>query len=152
MQNTCESLLTESLSEALETMAFIMVMPPAEEPAAPQEAVQVTMQFTGPKSGTVELMAGKDFLIAMAANVLGVDPGEEEAQAKGVDAFREILNTTCGVLLPKLASSPADVFNVTLPEDESFTGPEHWQKFLSQEGAVVLDADGSPLACRLVIR
>ncbi len=149
MQEIRENILAEAFSEALETMAFMMVMPLEEELPIPHEMVKVSMQFTGPVSGTVEIMGGKDFLVAMAANVLGIDPEDEEVQTKGVDAFREILNTTCGVLLPKLASSPADVFNVTLPADESFAGQEHWQKFIGQQGTTVLDVDGNPLACRL---
>ena len=50
----------------------------------------------------------------------------------------------------QLASSPADVFQVTVPKDETFIGEDHWHKFIA-DGAVVLDVDGNPLAGRMII-
>jgi chemotaxis protein CheY-P-specific phosphatase CheC len=150
MQEISQDVLVQSLTEALETMAFMMVMPPEEDLPVAGELVRVTMRFSGSISGMVQIMAGKEFLASIAANVLGGDVDDEEVQNKGVDAFREVLNTTCGVLLPQLASSAADVFNVTVPEDETFIGEDHWHKFI-EDGAVVLDVDGNPLAGRIMI-
>jgi len=149
MQEIAENILTEALSEALETIAFMMVMPPEDELPAPSQGVQVTINFTGPISGTIDLLASDEFTLTMAANVLGIDC-DQEAQAKGTDAFKDLLNITCGVLLPMLASSETDVFNLTVPEARDFQEDE-WEKFVNQPGVNLLDVDGELMATRLTI-
>ena len=47
MPETTDITLMESLSEALETMAFMMVMEPDEELDNPEQSVHVTMRFAG---------------------------------------------------------------------------------------------------------
>ena len=128
MLETTENVLIESLSEALETMAFMMVMPADDELPAPDQGIHVIMNFTGPTSGTVELVAGADFAQMLAANVMGIDSEEDEARTKSADAFKELLNTTCGVLLPRLAGSPADIFDLTLPQATDFADDDLWDE------------------------
>ncbi len=151
MLETSENLLQESLSEALETMAFMMAMPPEDELPVPEQGTMVWMDFSGRVSGRVELLAGTEFIEMAAANIMGADPDDELVQSKGVDAFKEILNTTCGVLLPKLADSPKDIFDVTVPESEDFSDPQQWTDYIGQEGVVVLDVDGFFLALRMAV-
>ena len=151
MLEISDNILVESLSEALETMAFMMVMPPEEELPAPEQSIRVDMNFTGPVRGKVELMAGLDFTWNMAANVMGLDPDDEEAKSKGTDAFKELVNTVCGVLLPKLASSPKDIFDVSIPKAQNFETTDDWNNFIAQSDVRVLDVDCQPVAVRLTI-
>lgn len=151
MLETTEQVLMESLTEALETMAFMMVMPPEEEMPTPNESVKGQMDFIGPARGTIELLAPLEFTQAMAANVLGIDPDDSEAAGKSIDAFKELINTTCGVLTPKLSSSPTDVFDFSIPQAESYPSTEEWEKFVAQENVLILDVDGFPVAARLTI-
>ena len=151
MLETSENLLQESLSEALETMAFMMAMPMEDELSVPEQGTMVWMDFSGRVSGRVELLAGTEFIEMAAANIMGADPDDELVQSKGVDAFKEILNTTCGVLLPKLAESPKDIFDVTFPESEDFSDPQKWTDYINQDGVVVLDVDGFFLALRMTV-
>jgi len=150
MLETSEMLL-EAVGEAVETMAFMCAMPAEEELPRPGSGVKVTMRFTGRVNGQAELAAGKDFVELLAANVMGVDSGDPEAQAKGTDAFKELLNTTCGLLLPKLAATPADVFDVTIPEATAIDSPEQWDALTSEEGMARWSVDGFALAARLTI-
>jgi len=152
MLQTSEKILTESICEALETMAFMMVMPPEEEPASPSESIHATMDFVGPTSGTIEIVIATEFAPMLAANVMGIDPDDDQARNNGPDAVKELLNTICGLVLPKLAESPADAFDVTIPSAASFSLPDEWEKFIAQSGAIVLDVDGiTALAARLAI-
>ena len=151
MLEISDNVLVDSLSEALETMAFMMVMPPEEELPAPEQSIRVDMSFTGPVRGKVELMADLDFTWNLAANVMGLDPDEEEAKLKGTDAFKELVNTVCGVLLPKLASSPKDIFDVSIPQAQTFDTADDWSKFITQSNATILDVDCQPMAVKLTI-
>ena len=149
MPETSDNTMIEALSEALETMAFMVPMPPEEELPIPDESVLVRMRFTGPLSGTAELVAGKELLQMLAANVLGIEPDEEEAQEKGTDAFKELLNTTCGVLLPMLATTPKDVFDITVPESEGLGSVEEWQAYVARSDVTILDVDGCAMAVKI---
>ena len=151
MLETSENILPEAISEALETMAFMTVMPIEEEMPYPCQSIEATMSFSGPISGEVKILAGIEFAHMIAANVLGVDFGDPEAQSKSTDAFKEMLNTVCGVLLPKLARSSADVFDVTLPQAQKISGQEKWEEFVATSGATVLNIDENLVAVRLSI-
>ena len=150
MPQTTDITVMESLSEALETMAFMMVMEPEEELPTPERSVHVWMSFFGPLSGGLELLGGEEFTRMVAANLMGIEPDDQEAQSKGVDAFKELLNTTCGVLLPRLAASPADEFDVTVPYSQSYDLAQ-WQSFVAQPDVMLVDVDRNPVAARLTL-
>ncbi len=143
--------LAETFSQALEMMAFMMAMPPEEELPIPDKSVLVHMDFTGPISGRTEILAGVELIEMISVNIMGLEPGDPEAKGKSLDAFKELLNTTCGVFLPRLASSPADIFDVTIPQANIFEDAEQWGNYIKQSDVTVLDVDYNPIAVRLVI-
>ncbi len=151
MLEVTNDMLIESLSEALETTAFMMPLPPEEELPAPSQGVLVRIKFNGPVSGTVELWAGSEFAQMMAANMMGLEPDDEETQSKSTDAVKELVNIIGGVLLTKLADSPADMFNLTVPQAEEDLNSESWEQYVAQDDVTVLDVDGFPVAVRLLI-
>lgn len=151
MLKVSENILIESLDEALETMAFMSAMPPQDELAVPSESVLVTMDFSGCINGKIEVLASKEFTWMLAANVIGVDCEDQEAQEQNIDAYKEFLNTTCGVLLPRFAKSPEDVFDVSIPQAEVFSDSADWDKFTSHPDTVVLEVDGTPMAARVTV-
>ena len=140
-----ESALTEAITEALETMAFMAALPPEEQLPTPDQCVLASIGFNGPTCGNIEMLAGMEFTWIIAANVMGIDCDDQEAQIQGTDAFKELLNTTCGVLLPRLASTSADVFNVTIPEAKNSSLGTDWELFVSQGGVTLLDVNGNLL-------
>ncbi|MBN1435481.1 MAG: chemotaxis protein CheX [Sedimentisphaerales bacterium] len=152
MQKVSEDVLVESLTEALETTAFMMAMlpDPQEELVTPSRGVLVHVEFSGPVSGTVELWAGDEFSQMMAANVMGLDPDDDAVKNNGVDAVKEMVNIISGVLLAKLADSPADVFNLTVPEAQQQPDAAAWQAYVAQDNVIVLDVDGFAVAARLI--
>lgn len=151
MLNVSENILIGSLDEALETMAFMSAMPPEEELAVPSESVLVTMDFSGCINGKIEVMASKEFTWMLAANVMGIDCEDDEAHEQNIDAYKEFLNTTCGVLLPQFANSPEDFFDVSIPQAEVFSSSDDWDKFTSHPDTVVLEVDGTAMAARVTI-
>ncbi|MBN2064705.1 MAG: chemotaxis protein CheX [Sedimentisphaerales bacterium] len=143
--------LAEAFAQTIETMAFMMALPVEDILESPCEAVMVSMDFKGPISGHIELAAGIDVVICAAANIMGLEQDDPLAREKGVDAFKEILNTTCGILLPRLASSPDDIFDVTIPQSEIIENKNNWQNYVDQPDVIMMDIDFKPVAARMVI-
>lgn len=144
-------ILADSFARTIETMAFMMALPPEEVLESPEEAVLVHMDFTGPIIGHIELAAGLDVVINAAANIMGLEPDDPLAKEKGVDAFKEILNTTCGILLPRLANSPDDIFDVTIPQAEILESKHRWENYVDQPDVIMMDIEYHPVAARMVI-
>ena len=143
------TILSEALCKALETMAFMIAEPPEQQSDVPAESYLARMHFEGPVSGTIEILAGCELTRSLAMNISGDEQAEQD---KSVDALKELLNVTCGLLLPLLPSLPTDTFEFTVPELVSTGDAEHWQQFVTQDDVVVLDVSGELLATRLTVR
>jgi len=142
------NMLTEAVSEAVETMAFLATMPLEEEPDIPEDLILGEISFTGPKNGVMHILAGSDFCEILAENIAALD---EVDQAACLDALRELCNVTCGLILPQLAESSADVFDMSLPVIHTGAGVPDWRGFVGLEGARVLNIEEYPVAARVVI-
>lgn len=147
MNRTAE-LPGEAVTEALETMAFMTPLPPDDEATAPQNPLLVTMSFSGPSRGSMEILAGMDFCAALARNIAATDDVNEIVCA---DALKELCNVTCGLALPRLAMSATDVFDVTVPSIRDGGETPSWSQFRELPGAAVFNIDGFLIAARLVL-
>jgi CheY-specific phosphatase CheX len=144
-----DNVLTEALAQALETMAFLTIMPLEEDMVAPENAVLAEMSFTGPKTGAIQILAGLDFAKLLAENIGALDEVDDET---AFDAMKELSNVTCGLLLPVLGSSPADVFNITVPAVDSGDNSPGWDEFTADQDSCVLNIEGYLVATRLIIK
>jgi len=149
MPDTQVPLIVETLCEALETMAFISVMPAEPPDTPPAELRRVSIQFTKPEPGSIELLAPAAFGQMLAANLLGTDPADPIAAAGADDAVRELVNVACGSLLHKHGGASAEPLLMSVPQVRA-AGPEEWQPFIASAGAHLLDGDGIPFAVRLI--
>lgn len=138
--------IVEALLESLETMAF-MSLAPAGSDQPPEAVRKVSIDFTHPVAGRIELMAPAALGHLLCANIMGIDPSEPDAQAGGDDALRELMNVTCGSLLS--GHFPGTEAEMGLPALEPADGPEAWRAFLEEQDIQVLDADGHTIALRL---
>ena len=86
----------------------------------------------------------------IAANVLGIDPEDDLAQEQSVDALKEVLNITCGKMLPVLAGTEP-VFDMSLPETLEINA-DAWTARLNEPGTLSFMVDDSPVLLRLLIR
>ncbi len=151
-----DNMLTKALEQALETMAFLTVMPLEDDIAAPEKPVLGEISFTGPKSGTIQILAGLDFGKILAKNIGALTEADDESC---YDALKELTNVTCGLLLPMLESSQADVFDLTVPAikngdglPSSPAGGQGWDEFVEQQGSCVLNIEGYLVATRLTMK
>ena len=143
-------IVTVAITQALEKMAFLMVLPfdEEEELALPSVVITADINFTGPVSGTIRTAAGVDFARMLAENMSGMNELTEE---QCIDAMKELVNVTCGLVLPMITVSEEDVFNITVPHLTPTEDRMDWDEFISQDDVTVLNVEGLPVATRLII-
>ena len=141
------NILVESLNQALETMAFLTLLPCNEQPSPPMHSFLVQMDFKGPASGKFQILVGEKLCKKIAENIIGV---EVMSNNMAIDVLKELANVTSGLVLPMLTASEDDVFDLSIPEVEHFGSMELWENFTSQSDILLLDVEGSPVAARLV--
>jgi CheY-specific phosphatase CheX len=143
-----ENILTDSLTQALETMAFLTIIPPEEDIAPPEKVALAEISFTGPKSGTIQILAGLDFCRILAENIGALTEVSEE---NCYDALKELSNVTSGLLLPILAHSKADVFDITIPTIKKGNDSPIWNEFVAQPNTFILNIEGYLVATRIIM-
>ena len=139
-------ILTPAVTETLETMAFSAVAPYSEETLPPEEGVVVEIHFKGPQSGVLQLWGGEE-LGKNLAECIGCL--EETNEQSAWDAWQEICNVVCGLVLPRLASSAAEVFDITVPNIICDSTLPSWETFTAQPDVVLFDVEGHALAAHL---
>jgi hypothetical protein len=140
-----KQLLAETAVAALETMAFFCCDPAQPDSPWPEDALQVRMSFKGHVSGTVTLLAGRFFGQRLASNALGVGVEDEEAVSRAEDSLKELMNVVVGMMMPRLARSEADVFDLSLPTAEPFDAAWGWNEVAARPDACAIDAEGDTL-------
>ncbi len=117
MEANPESAVGKVFKQVLEDYAFLFgdVLEAGSAPAAPGPYLRVAMDFEGPFKGSLALAVPKAFGVQVAANVLGLDMDDPQTESGAVDALKELLNVTCGNLLPAIAGDEP-VFDLTVPE------------------------------------
>lgn len=144
-----DDVLTEALRQALETMAFLTVIPVDEEMAIPEKTVLAEISFMGAKSGTIQILAGLDFCVILAENISGLSEQEDKSS---YDALKELSNVACGLLLPMIVSSTADMFDVAVPKARSCDNSPQWDEFVADQNSQVLNIEGYAVAIKLVLQ
>jgi hypothetical protein len=140
------STAAQSLADAVETMAFVSLMPPEQRSPLPPDLLRVSISFTGPRAGSLELIAPAAFGALLAANMLGCDPTDPDAAGRAADAMKELMNVTCGDLLPKIAAGHPRGFEMGLPQVQTLDDPAAWEAHLDAEPGNLCDAEGHLVA------
>lgn len=143
-----KNIITGAITQALERMAFLEAVCSDEKPPAPDVSIAADIDFSGPVSGTVRTVAGVDFAKVLAENIAGL---QEMTEKECIDAMQELVNVTCGLVLPMIAESETDVFDLTVPHLAKSEDRLQWDEFIEQEDVTVLDVEGWPVATRLIV-
>jgi len=99
------SLLFETLSEVLEDAAFIFTESADETLGWNNSILKSSIPYAGEEQGTLSLAVDAEMAKLFAANLLGIEPDDEDADRKSGEAVSEILNIVCGVLLERWLGS-----------------------------------------------
>ena len=108
-------LLTASTS-TFESLALLLAdAPPSAAQASAPLTHAVSVGFVGPSSGSLVVAVSEDVAVALAANMLGLEPDAVRADpALPCDALGELANVVCGNVLPLVAGREA-VFHLAAP-------------------------------------
>ncbi len=116
MRAKLEEILSQVTIETLEKLAFMFAFSDEGEESHPTDFMATaSVSFTGPFSGTLVMMMSIEVLQELAANMLGLDDGEEITEDQRFDALKETMNVICGNLLPAIAGDKV-VFDIDVPE------------------------------------
>ena len=88
-----------------------------EEPATanPQDTwLETSIGYHGAASGTLTLRCPRAFTILLAANLLGIEVQDDDADHTAEDAAKEFMNIVCGQFITSYYG-PDPVFDLTIP-------------------------------------
>ncbi len=117
MKASANKKLNEVVFDVFEKLAFMFGDVADREEVSPTatDYAHVSMTFSGKDmAGTLALTVPAELSMQIAANVLGVDPADELADAQADDALKELLNVICGNVLTAIAGEKP-VFDLTVP-------------------------------------
>jgi len=115
------------------------------------DAHQVSMNFMGPTSGRLEVVAGQDLCLVIAANMLGVEPDEDDAATHAIDALKEALNVVCGRFLTEAYGEEA-IFNLSAPVPGSIDELSELHEDAASEEMLFFEAEGHCMVVKLTIK
>ncbi len=140
--------MTEALTETLGTMAFCSVDSVNNDMEIPPRLVHVTMNYKGPKEGCLQLLGGWELGRQIAECISCVDDIDDRFV---IDAWKEICNVLSGLVIPAIADSQADIYDITVPVATMEERIPAWNKFLGLPGAQIINVDGCAVAIHLNI-
>jgi two-component system chemotaxis response regulator CheY len=150
--NAAESEMIDSVfSDVLERFAFMFADVARESDVlAPQgDLAAARITFSGAASGTLLLAAPMGLAAEMAANVLGLEPGDTSATLRGPDTLGEVLNMTCGHLATALeADGPTDL----RPPTVSLIGSGEWAALTADPTARFFLVEDQPVILAASVR
>ena len=120
-----EEKLNEVINAVLEVYAFMFASPfeyPRDDVDQSGDACEVTIRFSGAKSGGLDLLLPLALAGEIANTALGLD---EASEAESLDAARELSNQICGQLVTELFGAELNVV-LDIPK-ASVAGESAWQ-------------------------
>ncbi len=114
MQQNKTPTLATIFSDILADLAYMFSDDMEAEPTAGSLWYETTIEYDGPVSGTLKFECSEDFATVLAANLLGLDTNDEDAENKSRDAVKEFMNIICGQYVTSVHGTN-DVFNLTIP-------------------------------------
>jgi hypothetical protein len=109
------ALLNRVALRTLEEAAFIFADTAPRGHPWNGKTIEVRIQFRGPETGMLRVRTTPDFGRAVAANLLGLEPEDEEVEINGPKAVAELLNILAGTLLAEIFTTKV-VCHLGIPE------------------------------------
>lgn len=114
-------LLTDILGSVLQESAFIFAEPDDEPAAWEGQVLTARIAFESTRGGTLRILTTPEGAAEIAANMLGIEPGEE-ARQNARPAFSELLNVLGGAFLTRYFGS-AVPSQLGLPSTDQMEAP-----------------------------
>jgi hypothetical protein len=94
-------LLADVLGTVLQDSAFIFAEPVAEAPRWASPIYSAELAFESVRGGVLRLTTPPRGAVEVAANMLGIDPSDPEAEAQSRSALAEVLNVVGGAFVTR---------------------------------------------------
>lgn len=107
--------LTQTLSNVLANLAFMFTDEDQADVAEADVWLETKIGYKGPLAGILAFRCTRSFTVALAANLLGVDPDDDDAESQADDAVKEFMNIVCGQFVTCYHGEQA-AFDLTIPE------------------------------------
>lgn len=159
MSDKIDTILARVAAETLEKLAFVFAYPdePPRMGGGPEgcrpcnpDGSQASVGFRGPFRGELVMDICSADLLEVAANMLGLEPGDPIGSEERQDALKEVLNVVCGNLLPAIAGKTA-VFDIDAPVIVGNGGTGHPNAGPLPCGAAKLSLEGGSCYLYLMI-
>lgn len=148
MQDQKTTTLVTVLSEVLANLAFMFSDDGELDPPSDERWLETLISYEGSASGSLRLTCTRTFATQLAANLLGIESGEETTQKESIDAVKEFMNVICGQYVTA-AYGNEDVFNLSIPEVLDLpTTPVLGDPDVESEDMTHLSVDGQWLQLR----
>ena len=122
MQQHKIATLATIFSEVLADLAF-MFTEDDQADADPADAwLETKIGYRGSECGYLRFRCPAKFCTHLAANLLGVDPTDGNAESQSQDAVKEFMNVVCGHFVTGMYGTE-EVFDLTIPETAPLCGP-----------------------------
>jgi hypothetical protein len=119
MTEPTPELLTDILGQVLQESAFLVAEPDQEPPRWGGSVLRASIAFESTRGGTLRLLTNTDAASEIAANMLGIDQGEE-SKTSGRAAVSELLNVVGGAFVTRYFGT-AVPSQLGLPDTELFS-------------------------------
>lgn len=137
--------LTSVLSDVLGDLAFMVADDEVPEVPAGTVWLHGEIRYTGSSVGALQLWCTRGFATRLAANLLGLEPDEGEAQVGAEDAVREFMNVLCGQLVTTWFGN-GPVFNLSIPDVCECTDAPRVEN-VARHDRSELFVEGEPVFC-----
>lgn len=105
--------------------------------------------FSGASAGALGIAAPWSLVAEMAANVLGLEPDDEVAAAKGPATLAELVNMTCGRLVTNLDAEAATILHP--PSVAAIDGAE-WRRLAAEQSTRAYLVEDVPVLVTVGLR
>jgi hypothetical protein len=140
--------IAEAFCGILSTQAFMFgeAVPAEALPDPGGELLSAAMEFSGPLSGVLRIAAPANMCVHLAGNTLGIEPDALAVEQSG-DAFKELLNVTCGKILTDVAGDEP-VFDLSVPE-VSLLSRSTWNVMVGDPAVLKFSVDDFPVLLKM---
>lgn len=149
MQAGNREVVSEAFCRVIERIAFLFAEVALVEEMAglKQDFVEASMSFDGQLRGRLTIAVPKEAGAQIASHVLGTEPDDPTAIARGTGSLEQLLTVTCGHILTSLAGE-RPVFDLSIPQ-VSDLDEQGLESLLERPDTVVFRVDESPVLVRL---
>ncbi len=129
-----QDVLRRTVMDTLEDAAFIFTEPADDAPPEWTEdtILRAELPFSGEAAGSLIIGSSSEPTVELAANLLGIEPDDEDAQAMRADALGEILNIIGGIIIEAWFGTEADV-QLGVPDVQTVNVAEYESKMTSTD-------------------